>query len=78
MPYRDGTGPRGTGQNGGMGRGPCGRGNARRGGYGRGLGLGAGAALPAPVSDSAALREENRELKTRLEQLEKRMDESGR
>ncbi len=69
MPYRDGTGPRGTGP-------VSGRGMRRCGGGGRGFGLrrgfGAGGfSTAAPASETEALAAENRTLKVRLAELEK-------
>ena len=74
MPYKDGTGPLGTGPIGG-GRGPCGGGARRGGGYGRGLGLGRRGAFQASANEAPV--DETQALKARVAELEKRLNEKG-
>ncbi len=73
MPYRDGTGPNGTGPA-GRGMGPCGRGAARRagGGFGRGAGQGRRGLFQAPAE---AGPDRTAELEARVKELEKRLAE---
>lgn len=64
MPYKDGTGPRGSGQP-GRGMGPCGRGQ-------RGGGRGRRGIFPAPAEP---VDDDTQSLKARVAELERRLKE---
>lgn len=72
MPYRDGTGPWGRGPMTGRGMGPCGRGFAKGMGYGR---FGYGYRRPTKEEEIEMLKADKEDLKTALEDVEKRLAE---
>jgi len=71
MPNRNGTGPTGNGPMSGKGMGRCGGG--RGAGNGQGLGLG----RRGGFRGQAAPEDETQTLKTRVAELEKRLNEKG-